>query len=94
MEAAAEVVVAQEALLALAATLAGGEEHAPAGLDALAELAGLDDFAGHIAAQDVRHGELHAGDAGADEEIEMVSAQARTRTRIWSALILGSGVSS
>src|ERR1035437_10109864 len=71
-EAAAEVVVAQEALLTLAATLPGRKQHAPARLDALAEFAGLDDFARDIAAQDVRHGEPHARNAGADEEVQMV----------------------
>ena len=73
-EAAAEVVVAREALLALAATLSRGEEDAPARLDALAELAGGDNLARDIAAQDVRHGELHARDAGADEEVEMIES--------------------
>src|ERR1017187_9698964 len=71
-EAAAEVVVAREALLALAATLSRGQEDAPARLDALAELASGDNLARDIAAQDVRHGELHARDAGADEEVQMI----------------------
>src|ERR1019366_5263300 len=71
-EAAAEVVVAQQTLLALAATLSRGEEDAPARLDALAEFASGDNLARDIATQDVRHGKLHARDAGADEEIEMI----------------------
>ena len=62
----------EQALLALAAALPGGEQYAPARLDALAEFAHFDDFARDIATQDVRHGELHAGNAGADEEVEMV----------------------
>src|SRR6185369_8412398 len=53
--AAAEVVVAAEALFALAAALARGEQYAPARLDTLAEFSDLDDFASDIAAQDVRH---------------------------------------
>src|ERR1017187_4291733 len=71
-EAAAEVVVAQQALLALAATLSRREEDAPARLDALAEFACGNDLASDVAAQDVRHGELHAGDTGADEEVEVI----------------------
>ena len=71
-EAAAEVVIAREALLALAAALSRGKQYAPARLDALAEFADRDHFARDVAAQDVGHRELHAGDAGAYEQVEMI----------------------
>ena len=61
-----------EALRALAAAQAGREQHALAGLHAPAELALFDHFAGDVAAQDVRHGESHAGDALAQPEVEVV----------------------
>src|ERR1019366_10305311 len=71
-EAAAEIVVAREAVLALAAPLSRREEDAPAGLDALAEFADGDHLARDVAAQDVRHRELQSRDAGAHEEVEMI----------------------
>ena len=70
--AAAQVVVAGETGLALAATQSRREQHAPARLDALAQRPHLDDFARDVAAQYMRQGEFHAGNAGAYEEVEVV----------------------
>jgi len=74
---AAEVVAARHALIALAAAQAGREQHAPSRFHALTQFAGFHHFSGDIATQNMRHGELHAGNSGAHEQIEVVQ---RTRT--------------
>ena len=71
-EAAAEIVLAAQASLALAATESGREQHAPSGLHPAAQRAHLDNLARDVAAQHMRHGEPHAGDARAHEEVEVV----------------------
>ena len=71
-EAAAEVVFAIQALLALPATGAGRKQNPRARLDAPAKFAGGYHLARDIAAEHVGQGELHAGDAGADEEVEVI----------------------
>src|SRR5450432_82677 len=70
--AAAKVVVAGQAVGALAAAQARRKQDAPAGADAPAEAAGFDDFARDVAAEDVGHGELHARNARAHKEVEVV----------------------
>ena len=52
--------------------MAGRKQDAPSGLDPLAEFTHGHHFAGNVAAQDMRHGELQAGDTGAHKEIEMI----------------------
>ncbi len=71
-EAAAKIILAKQALLALTAAQPRRKQHAPARFDALAQFAHLDHFPGNVAAQDVRHSEFHAGNAGADEQVETV----------------------
>jgi len=71
-EAAAEIVLAEEALLALTATGPGREQHAPAGLHPLAEVADRHYLAGDVAAEHVRHGELQPGNTCPHEQVEVV----------------------
>ena len=68
----AEVVAARGALVALPAAHARREQHAPARFHALAQFAHLDHFAGDVASQNVRHGKLHAGNAGPHEQVQMI----------------------
>ena len=70
--AAAKTVLAGDALRALPAAQSGREQHAPAGLYALAQFAHAHYFARDVAAQHVRHVELHAGNAAAHEKVQMI----------------------
>jgi hypothetical protein len=69
---AAEIVVAGEAGGAASAADAGLEEDFLADGDVGDEFADGGDFAGDVAAVDVRHGDLNAGNAVTNEKIEMV----------------------
>ncbi len=69
---AAKIVVAGEAGGAASTGNAGLEQDFVAGGDAGDELADGGDFAGDVAAVDVRHGDLNAGDTVADKKIEMI----------------------
>src|SRR5215472_8929043 len=71
-ESAAQIILSAKALLALPAALSWREQHSPARFHALAKLANRDHFTRYVAAEDMRQGELHAGDAGAHEEIQVI----------------------